>query len=134
MSGQRRALIIANDQYLQEGLRDLLAPPADAEALGRVLGDPRIGEFNVQVRFGHGRLDQPRDRLDASDWALVLLGSGGISDLSLDEIAQSLRGHSVNASAGATDEAFTLGTDFRTVSVAARFAASVHQRATRQTG
>jgi Caspase domain len=49
VTGQRKALIIANDQYLQEGLRDLLAPPADAEALGRVLGDPRIGEFNVQV-------------------------------------------------------------------------------------
>jgi zinc protease len=76
------------------------------------------GEFNVQVRFGHGRLDQPRDRLDASDWAMALVGSGGLSDLSLDEIAQSLRGHSVTASAGATDEAFTLGTDFRSVSVA----------------
>jgi hypothetical protein len=47
--GQRKALIVANDEYEQEGLRNLLAPAADAEALGRVLGDPRIGEFDVQV-------------------------------------------------------------------------------------
>ena len=40
MSGQRKALIIANDEYEQEALRNLLAPGADAEALGRVLGDP----------------------------------------------------------------------------------------------
>jgi hypothetical protein len=47
--GQRKALIIANDEYEQEGLRNLLAPAADAEALGRVLGDPLIGEFDVRV-------------------------------------------------------------------------------------
>ena len=49
MSGQRRAMIVANDEYEQEGLRDLLAPAADAEALGRVLGDPQIGNFTVHV-------------------------------------------------------------------------------------
>ena len=49
MSGQRKALIVAVDQYDQEALRDLLAPAADAEALGRVLGDRQIGEFTVQV-------------------------------------------------------------------------------------
>ncbi len=49
MSGQRKALIIANDEYEQEALRNLLAPGADAEALGRVLGDPQIGDFAVQV-------------------------------------------------------------------------------------
>ena len=49
MSGQRRALIIANDEYEQEALRNLLAPGADAEALGRVLGDAQIGDFAVQV-------------------------------------------------------------------------------------
>ena len=49
MSGQRKALIIANDEYEQEALRNLLAPAADAEALGRVLGDPQIGDFAVQV-------------------------------------------------------------------------------------
>ncbi|MBV9204305.1 MAG: caspase family protein [Actinobacteria bacterium] len=49
MAGQRNALIIANDTYDQEALQNLLAPAADAEALGRVLGDPRIGGFAVQV-------------------------------------------------------------------------------------
>ena len=49
MSGQRKALIIANDEYEQEALQNLLAPAADAEALGRVLGDRQIGDFAVQV-------------------------------------------------------------------------------------
>ena len=76
------------------------------------------GEFYVQVRFGHGRLDLPRDRVDASSWAMDLVESGGLSDLSLDEISQSLRGHAVSVAAGATDEAFTLGTGFASVPVA----------------
>ena len=49
MSGQRKALIVANDEYEQAALRNLLAPAADAEALGRVLSDPQIGDFAVQV-------------------------------------------------------------------------------------
>lgn len=50
MSGQRKAaLIVANDEYEQEALRNLIAPGADAEALGRVLSDPQIGDFTVQV-------------------------------------------------------------------------------------
>jgi hypothetical protein len=49
VTGERKALIIANDEYEQESLRDLLAPTEDAVALGRVLGDPQIGNFAVQV-------------------------------------------------------------------------------------
>ena len=49
MSGQRKALIVANDEYEQEALRTLLAPAADAEALKRVLSDPQIGDLTVQV-------------------------------------------------------------------------------------
>ncbi len=49
MSGQRKALITANDEYEQEALSNLLAPGADAEALGRVLGDTQIGDFSAQV-------------------------------------------------------------------------------------
>jgi hypothetical protein len=49
VGGQRKALIVANDVYEQEGLRHLLAPASDAEALRRVLGDPKIGDFTVQV-------------------------------------------------------------------------------------
>ena len=51
MSGQRKALIIACDEYEQEGLGHLLAPAADAAALGRVLGDPAIGNFAVDVVY-----------------------------------------------------------------------------------
>jgi uncharacterized caspase-like protein len=49
MTGQRRALIVANDHYDEPGLRNLSAPLADAEALSRVLGDPLIGDFEVRV-------------------------------------------------------------------------------------
>ena len=49
MSGQRKALIVANDEYEQEALGNLRAPAADAEALGQVLGDRQIGGFAVQV-------------------------------------------------------------------------------------
>ena len=49
MDGQRKALIVANDDYEHEGLRDLLSPAEDAQALARVLGDPQVGHFDVQV-------------------------------------------------------------------------------------
>lgn len=49
MAGQRRALIVANDIYENEGLKQLLGPGADAEALAAVLGDTQIGDFDVQV-------------------------------------------------------------------------------------
>jgi hypothetical protein len=49
VSGARRALIVANAEYDNEGLRHLVAPVADAEALARVLGDREIGGFDVRV-------------------------------------------------------------------------------------
>jgi Caspase domain len=49
VDGRRKALIVANDRYEHDGLRHLLSPGADAEALGRVLGDPQIGGFEVRV-------------------------------------------------------------------------------------
>ena len=49
MDGQRKALIVASDQYDHDGLRHLVAPAADAAALAGVLGDPKIGDFDVQV-------------------------------------------------------------------------------------
>jgi len=45
----RKALIVANDEYEHEGLKHLLAPAADAQALAGVLGDARIGGFDVRV-------------------------------------------------------------------------------------
>jgi len=47
MGGQRKALIVANDEYDHEALRRLKSPSADARALARVLGDQDIGGFHV---------------------------------------------------------------------------------------
>jgi len=49
MSAGREALIVAVDDYADPGLGQLRAPHRDAEALGDVLGDPRIGDFTVRV-------------------------------------------------------------------------------------
>jgi hypothetical protein len=49
VEGQRKALIVANDQYEHGGLGHLLSPGADADALGGVLRDPQIGGFTVRV-------------------------------------------------------------------------------------
>jgi hypothetical protein len=49
VSGARTALIVANAEYDNEGLRQLVAPVADAEALARVLGDREVGGFDVRV-------------------------------------------------------------------------------------
>jgi hypothetical protein len=49
MTGVRQALVVAVDEYADEGLGRLRAPADDAEALGEVLGDPRIGDFDVRV-------------------------------------------------------------------------------------
>src|SRR5215469_8216593 len=45
----RHALIIATFQYQDADLQQLVAPAQDAEALQRVLGDPKIGGFEVKT-------------------------------------------------------------------------------------
>ncbi len=49
MDGSRIALVIANDQYDDPGLRSLVAPAQDATALAEVLADPSVGGFEVRV-------------------------------------------------------------------------------------
>jgi caspase domain-containing protein len=49
MDGKRSALILASHDYEDPGLRLLRAPARDAEALGRVLRDPEIGNFEVRT-------------------------------------------------------------------------------------
>ncbi|GHD24827.1 caspase family protein [Streptomyces galbus] len=49
MSASRHALIIANADYDDPGLKELASPASDASALARVLGDPQIGDFEVEV-------------------------------------------------------------------------------------
>jgi uncharacterized caspase-like protein len=48
-AGVRRALIVANDTYEDPGLRRLVAPAQDAEALAEALRDPAVGDFEVEV-------------------------------------------------------------------------------------
>jgi WD40 repeat protein len=49
VGGQRIALVVAVDRYQHAGLRQLIAPAADAAALAQVLGDPALGGFDVEV-------------------------------------------------------------------------------------
>ncbi|MGB7624651.1 MAG: caspase family protein [Terriglobia bacterium] len=49
MAEKKSALIIANFQYEDHVLRQLIAPAQDAEALAEVLGNPGIGGFEVQT-------------------------------------------------------------------------------------
>ena len=49
MAERKSALIIANSQYEDPILRQLIAPAHDAEALAQVLSDPAISGFEVQT-------------------------------------------------------------------------------------
>jgi hypothetical protein len=49
VSPNRYALLIANTDYQDEGLRRLDAPAQDTEALQKLLADPGIGNFEVKV-------------------------------------------------------------------------------------
>jgi len=49
LSEKRYALIIANDRYDDDSLSELVAPQLDADALAKVLGNPDICNFNVQI-------------------------------------------------------------------------------------
>jgi uncharacterized caspase-like protein len=46
---RRLALIVANDEYDDAGLRKLKAPAHDAAALAEILRDPGVGSFDVSV-------------------------------------------------------------------------------------
>ncbi|MGI5519933.1 caspase family protein [Micromonospora sp. CA-259024] len=49
VTGLRRALVVANARYDDPALAALRAPTHDADALARVLGDPAIGGFDVEL-------------------------------------------------------------------------------------
>ncbi|KUO08917.1 caspase family protein [Streptomyces sp. DSM 15324] len=49
MTTTRHALIIANDRYDDQGLGQLRAPAQDAVSLAEVLGNPEVGDFDVEV-------------------------------------------------------------------------------------
>ncbi|TWD80944.1 caspase domain-containing protein [Kribbella amoyensis] len=60
----RKALVVATDEYLDTGLRQLRSPGRDAVALTEVLGDPAIGAFTVTVLRNAG-IQELREQLDA---------------------------------------------------------------------
>ncbi|MEV6526976.1 caspase family protein [Longispora sp. NPDC051575] len=84
--GRRVALVIANHQYSDPGLRQLTAPANDAEALAAVLGDPEIAGFEVTTL-----VDEPHHRVGAAigdfyrdrrhdDLALLYFSGHGLKD------------------------------------------------------
>ena len=48
-TGRRLALLVATSVYSDPELRELRAPGRDAAEFAEVLGDPRVGGFDVQV-------------------------------------------------------------------------------------
>ncbi|MBM0225448.1 MULTISPECIES: hypothetical protein [Micromonospora] len=47
--GQRRALLIANDRYIDDSLADLYAPREEARDLLSLLADADVGAFDQTV-------------------------------------------------------------------------------------
>ncbi|MEU7740629.1 caspase family protein [Nonomuraea sp. NPDC049158] len=86
LSGTRMALIVASDEYADPGLRRLRAPSLDAQALARVLGDRRIGGFDVRTMLNETTQDVNEaveeffaDR-DPDDLLLLHFSGHGVKD------------------------------------------------------
>src|SRR6266508_4133122 len=69
----RSALVVANDEYADPGLARLRSPGQDAAALAEVLGDPDVGQFDVEI-VRNGSVQLLRERLDE------FFGSAGPGD------------------------------------------------------
>jgi len=86
VTGARRALVVANDDYRDPGLRALRSPGQDAAALTEVLGDPAIGQFDVTV-VRNAEVQELREQLDSffsgagrTDELLVHFSCHGLKD------------------------------------------------------
>ncbi len=66
------------------------------------------GQILVSVRFGHGRLDMPLDRVDASRIASQLFIPGGLKDFTLPELQATLAGKVANVSLRTNDNSYSL--------------------------
>lgn len=66
------------------------------------------GQVLVSVRFGHGRLDMPLDRVDVSRIASSLFVPGGLKDFTLPELQATLAGRVANVSLRMNDSSFSL--------------------------
>ena len=83
--GRRRALLVACSEYADEKLHDLRAPAADVAQLTEVLGDPRIGNFEVEPPLVNGAKDEIEGRIEeffdgagATDLLLLYLSGHGL--------------------------------------------------------
>jgi hypothetical protein len=86
-TGVRKALVVANANYDDPKLARLRSPAHDADALSRVLGDPAIGGFDVEllldadertVRRGIAAFFANRDR---DDLLLLHFSCHGVKDI-----------------------------------------------------
>ena len=83
---ERHALIVACDTHDDGRLHALRAPTRDADELGRVLGDPEIGGFEVDLRFNEAEAQMRRaiarffDGRKADDLLLLHVSCHGLKD------------------------------------------------------
>jgi hypothetical protein len=85
---KRIALIVATYEYQDTGLRQLVAPAQDTEALARVLKEPEIGGFDVQELVNRPSYEVNRQiesfftdrRLKRDDLLLFYFSGHGIKD------------------------------------------------------
>ena len=86
MTGSRVALIIATYRYDDPTLRELVAPPADAEALANVLKDPEIAGFEVTTLINETRdsigeaIGDFYDSCQRDDLSLLYFSGHGLKD------------------------------------------------------
>ncbi|WP_405060302.1 caspase family protein [Kribbella sp. NBC_01505] len=84
--GRRRALLVATYEYEDTGLRQLVSPAQDAEALAAVLEDPAIAGYEVQVLINEpsSRVGEAIDEFYASaerdDLTLLYFSGHGLKD------------------------------------------------------
>jgi hypothetical protein len=118
-AGSRSALIIASHEYQDPGLRRLRSPAHDAEALARVLGDPRIGGFEV------------RTLLDAPSYEITEAVEEFFADRSPDDLLlMHFSGHGVKDEGGELHFA-TANTKLRRLGATAVAADFVNRRMSR---
>jgi hypothetical protein len=86
VTGQRIALVVAVDQYQNAGLRQLISPAADAQALARVLGDSALGGFDVEILYNAAasaiceRVEDVLSGRNPSDLVLLHFSCHGLKD------------------------------------------------------
>jgi hypothetical protein len=63
MAERRQALLIACEEFVDPQYKRLVTPVRDARAFAKILGDPEIGQFSVELLENASR-DAVVDRLE----------------------------------------------------------------------